>query len=71
MCWLGLALVQRGASAQRLGLLRPADYYRGDPATRYAERRHKLVEARRRRRERNLGLEQGTLPFEGAKVACN
>jgi len=31
-----------------------------------------LVEARHRRRERNLGLEQGTLAFEvGEKVASD
>ena len=39
----------------------PADYYRGDPAARYAERRQKLVEARHHRREKNLGLEQAIL----------
>lgn len=55
-----------------LGYLPPATYYRGDPAARYAERRQKLVEARHRRRERNLGLEQGTLPFEAVeKVASD
>ena len=55
-----------------LGYLPPAIYYRGDPAARYAERRQKLVEARHRRRERNLGLEQGTLPLEAAeKVASD
>ena len=55
-----------------LSYLRPADYYRGDPAARYAERRQKLVEARHRRREKNLSLEQGTLPFEaGEKVGCD
>jgi putative transposase len=55
-----------------LGYLPPATYHRGDPAARYAERRQKLVAARHRRRERNLGLEQGTLPFEaGEKVASD
>ena len=55
-----------------LGYLPPATYHRGDPAARYAERRQKLEAARHRRRERNLGLEQGTLPFEaGEKVASD
>jgi transposase InsO family protein len=55
-----------------LGYLRPADFYRGDPAARYAERRQKLIEARHRRREKNLGMEQGTLAFEaGEKVASD
>ena len=55
-----------------LGYLPPVTYYRGDPAARYAERRQKLVAARHRRRERNLGLEQGTLPFEAEeKVASD
>jgi putative transposase len=47
-----------------LGYLPPVTYYRGAPAARYAERRQKLVKARHRRRERNLGLEQETLPLE-------
>ena len=71
-----LARVVRWYNEERLhsslGYLPPVTYYRGDPAARYAERRKKLVEARHRRRERNLGLEQGTLPFEaGEKVASD
>lgn len=55
-----------------LGYLPPATYHHGDPAARYAKRRQKLVEARHRRREKNLGLEQGTLAFEvGEKVASD
>lgn len=55
-----------------LGYLPPATYYRGDPTARKEERRRKLVAARHRRRERNLGLEQGTLAFEsGEQVATD
>ena len=49
-----------------LGFLRPADYYRGDPSAKYEERRLKLAQARHRRRERNLQLQQGTLPYPAA-----
>jgi putative transposase len=53
-----------------LGYLPPVTYYRGDPEVRYAERRQKLAAARHRRRERNLGLKQGTLALEaGESVA--
>jgi putative transposase len=54
-----------------LGYLRPVDYYRGNPEERKRERRQKLVQARHRRRERNLGLEQGTLPFVLEEVVAN
>jgi transposase InsO family protein len=69
-----LARVVRWYNEERLhsalGYLRPVDYYRGDPAARHGERRVKMAQARHRRRERNLGLEQGTLPYvEGAGVA--
>jgi transposase InsO family protein len=46
-----------------LGFLRPADYYRGDPKIKHEARRLKLAQARHRRRERNLQLPQGTLPY--------
>ena len=46
-----------------LGYLRPVDYYRGDPAAQHEARRLKLAQARHRRRERNLELQQGTLPY--------
>lgn len=54
-----------------LGYLPPAEYYRGDPATRFEERRRKLSQARHYRRERNLGLRQGTLPLEGGEVVTS
>ena len=46
-----------------LGFLRPMDYYLGKPAEKYEARRQKLAQARHRRRERNLHLQQGTLPY--------
>lgn len=46
-----------------LGFLRPVDYYRGVPEKLYAERRRKLIEARHRRRDKNLRLRQPTLPL--------
>ncbi len=55
-----------------LGYLRPVDFYRGNPEERYAARRAKLAQARHRRREKNLRLEQGTLAFlEGEVVASD
>jgi transposase InsO family protein len=55
-----------------LGYLTPADYYRGNPNARYAERRAKLVQARHHRKEKNLGLQQRTLPLTaGENVASN
>jgi hypothetical protein len=46
-----------------LGFLTPMDYYRGKPAERYAARRTKLSQARQQRKEKNLELQQRTLPF--------
>lgn len=51
-----------------LGYLPPSEYYRGDPAARLEDRRRKLSQARHHRRERNLGLRQGTLPLEGGEA---
>jgi transposase InsO family protein len=47
-----------------LHFLRPVDYYRGNPETLLEQRRLKLQQARHRRREANLELQQGTLPLE-------
>jgi transposase InsO family protein len=52
-----------------LGYLRPVDYYRGTPAEMQEARRQKLRQARHRRKEANLGLEQRTLPLEDGE-AC-
>ena len=53
-----------------LGFLRPVDYYRGDPEEMYAIRRHKLAQARHRRREKNLQLRQPTLPFTSEETVA-
>jgi putative transposase len=70
-----LARVVRWYNEERLhsalGYLPPALVYRGNPEERKAERRRKLGQARHRRRERNLGLEQGTLPFVPEEVVTN
>jgi putative transposase len=70
-----LARLVRWYNAERLhsalGYLPPAVVYRGDPEERKAERRRKLAQARHRRRERNLGLQQGTLPFEAGESVAN
>ena len=68
------ARVVRRYNEQRLhdalGYLPPADYYRGNPVERYAARRTKLAQARHQRKEKNLEMQQRTLPFtEGDNVA--
>jgi transposase InsO family protein len=54
-----------------LGYLTPKDYYRGNPQERFEERRRKLAEARHKRRERNLGLRQPTLPYQAEETVPN
>jgi putative transposase len=44
-----------------IGYLPPAEWYRGDPQARMAERRTKMILARERRRCANLGLDQPKL----------
>jgi transposase InsO family protein len=46
-----------------LSFLRPADYYRGDPAALLAERRRKLQTARALRKQENVRLRQRRLPW--------
>jgi hypothetical protein len=53
-----------------LGYLPPVVVYAGNPEERKAERRRKLAQARHRRREKNLGLQQGTLPFTVGETVC-
>jgi putative transposase len=70
------ARVVRRYNEQRLhsalGYLTPADYYRGNPNACYAARRSKLAQARHQRKEKNLELQQQTLPFpERANVASD
>jgi len=52
-----------------LNYLRPIDYYRGEPEQLLEERRQKLIQARQRRREKNLSIRQRELvikdPWEG------
>jgi putative transposase len=54
-----------------LGYLPPKDYYRGDPKEKYETRRRKLAQARHRRRERNLEIPQGTLPYSTGEPVAN
>ena len=70
-----LARVVRWYNEERLhstlGYLPPAVVYRGGAAARQEERRRKLAQARHRRREKNLGLQQGTLPFRAEETVAN
>jgi hypothetical protein len=52
-----------------LGFLAPVDYNRRKPTERYAARRTKLSQARQQRKEKNLELQQRTLPFPAEEVA--
>jgi len=54
-----------------LGYLPPVVVYRGNPEERREQRRRKLAQARHRRREKNLGLQQGTLPFVAGETVAN
>ena len=70
------ARVVRRYNEQRLhsalGFLTPADFYRGNPSQRYGTRRTKLAQARHRRKEKNLELQQRMLPLsEGVNVASS
>src|SRR5262249_48239862 len=53
-----------------LGYRRPVDYYRGDPMIKHEARRLKLAQARHCRRERNLRLPQGTLPYAAERTVA-
>jgi transposase InsO family protein len=70
-----LARLVRWYNEERLhsavGYLPPELVYRGGSEERKAERRRKLAQARHRRRERNLGLQQGTLPFTAGESVAN
>jgi putative transposase len=54
-----------------LGYLRPIDYYRGAPTALHEQRRRKLVEARHKRKQKNLQLRQPTLPLECTEGLAN
>jgi transposase InsO family protein len=70
-----LARLVKWYNAERLhsalGYLPPVVVYRGNPEERKAERRRKLAQARHCRREKNLGLQQGTLPFTSGETVAN
>ena len=51
------------------GFLRPKDYYRVQPSELHEARRKKLAEARYRRRAKNLGIKQTTVPLEADQSA--
>lgn len=51
-----------------LNFLRPADYYRGNPEALLAQRRGKLQTARELRKQENLKLRQGRLPWTQART---
>jgi putative transposase len=54
-----------------LGYLPPEVVYRGNPEARKEERRRKLAQARHRRKEKNLGVQQGTLPLTAGETVAN
>lgn len=55
-----------------LGFQTPATWYRGNPEEVRSTRRHKMAQARHRRRQINLGIRQRTLPFsETESATCN
>jgi putative transposase len=70
-----LAAIRRRYNEERLhsalGYLPPWEFYRGNPARRFEERRVKLYQARHRRRETNLNLRQKTLPLETGEAASS
>jgi hypothetical protein len=45
--------------------------YRGNPEERKEEQRRKLAQARHRRKEKNLSLQQGTLPLTAGEAVAN
>jgi len=52
-----------------LNFLRSVDYYRGNPDALLAERRRKLQQARELRKQENLKLRQGMIPWAKENVA--
>jgi hypothetical protein len=58
-------------SHSALGYLPPWEFYRGELSRRFEDRRARLFRARHHRRERDLGLRQGTLPLERGRLFLN
>jgi transposase InsO family protein len=70
-----LARLRRRYNEERLrsvlGYPPPWGFYRGDPQQRFEQRRVKLYQARHRRGERNLELQQGALPLKGGEAVTS
>ena len=54
-----------------INFLRPVDYYRGDPEKLLEERRIKMLQARHRRREKNLKIRQHSLALIEPEINQN
>ena len=53
-----------------MSFLRPVDYYRGNSEALLAERRRKLQAARELRKQANIKLGEGLVPFAEDQTVC-